>query len=248
LIGVRQERRSVARDPASLDDSVETGRKFDLRSAEDCANTDFMTSGPIRVAVLSRYQLVRVGLAQMLGRDPSRTVVVNTAHHDGHLDQSVVVVYDLSGLEAGEADLNHLVSSGVPLVGLTRHGRDHLTEGARTLGVRALVGEDVSVDQLLAAVESVATQGTGDRTSDLALTAREREVLRMIGSGWSNHQIAAQLYLSGNTVKTYIRSTYRKIGVTRRPEAVLWAVRNGLVDPEDAHAWRLRPPTEGAPA
>jgi NarL family two-component system response regulator LiaR len=247
LIGVRQERRSVARDPTSHHDLVEPDGQPHLRTADDCANTDFMTSGPIRVAVLSRYQLVRAGLAQMLGSDPSRTVVVNTAQHDGHLDQSVVVVYDLSGLETGQADLEHLVSTGIPLIGLTRQGRDHLTDGARALGVRAVVGEDVSVDELIGAVEAVAAHRTGDRTSGVALTAREREVLRMIGAGWSNHQIAAQLYVSGNTVKTYIRSAYRKIGVTRRPEAVLWAVRNGLVDPQDANSWRLHSPTQGAP-
>ena len=60
------------------------------------------------------------------------------------------------------------------------------------------------------------------------LTEREMSVLELVGSGLTNQDIADRLYLSVNTIKTYIRSAYRKIGVTRRTEAVLWAVRHNL--------------------
>jgi DNA-binding CsgD family transcriptional regulator len=50
----------------------------------------------------------------------------------------------------------------------------------------------------------------------------------------SNQDIASQLYVSINTVKTYIRSAYRKIGVTRRAQAVLWAVHHDLGPPTTA--------------
>ena len=64
---------------------------------------------------------------------------------------------------------------------------------------------------------------------DHGLSARESEVLCLIAQGLSNQEIADRAYLSINSVKTYIRSAYRKIGVERRTQAVLWATRNGLV-------------------
>ena len=61
------------------------------------------------------------------------------------------------------------------------------------------------------------------------LSARESEVLALIAQGLSNQEIADGTFLSINSVKTYIRSAYRKIGVKRRTQAVLWATKNGFV-------------------
>ncbi len=63
------------------------------------------------------------------------------------------------------------------------------------------------------------------------LSNREVSVLELVSRGMTNQDIAAQLYVSINTVKTYIRSAYRKIGVTRRAQAVLWAVHHDLGPP-----------------
>lgn len=62
------------------------------------------------------------------------------------------------------------------------------------------------------------------------LTTRERDVLILIALGLSNEMVARSLYLSINSVKTYIRAAYRKIGAERRSQAVAWAFRNGLFD------------------
>ncbi len=59
-------------------------------------------------------------------------------------------------------------------------------------------------------------------------TGREVEVLRLICRGLGNADIAAQLGISANTVKTFARHSYRKIGVTTRTQAVLWGVARGL--------------------
>lgn len=66
------------------------------------------------------------------------------------------------------------------------------------------------------------------------LSARELEIMTRICRGDSNLEIAAELYLSINTVKTHIRSAYRRIGITRRVEAVLWGAQHGLVPHEPA--------------
>ena len=63
---------------------------------------------------------------------------------------------------------------------------------------------------------------------DLGLSWRERQVLALITTGACNGDIAAVLYVSINTVKTYVRTSYRKIGVTNRAQAVAWGVEHGF--------------------
>ena len=60
------------------------------------------------------------------------------------------------------------------------------------------------------------------------MSPREAEVIALITQGLSNQEIADRAFLSINSVKTYIRSAYRKIGVTKRTQAVIWAIDNGF--------------------
>jgi DNA-binding CsgD family transcriptional regulator len=55
-----------------------------------------------------------------------------------------------------------------------------------------------------------------------ALTPREREVLTLVAEGLSNQEIAERLFVTGNTLKSYIRNAYRKVGVRTRAQAVRW--------------------------
>ena len=63
---------------------------------------------------------------------------------------------------------------------------------------------------------------------DRGLSAREAEVIALITQGLGNDEIADRIYTSINTVKTYIRTAYRKIGVNSRTRAVLWGVDHGF--------------------
>jgi DNA-binding NarL/FixJ family response regulator len=65
-----------------------------------------------------------------------------------------------------------------------------------------------------------------------ALSAREREVLAMVGEGLPNKLIAHRLSISEKTVKAHLTSVYRQIGVTDRTQAALWAQRNGITRDE----------------
>jgi DNA-binding CsgD family transcriptional regulator len=67
----------------------------------------------------------------------------------------------------------------------------------------------------------------------VGLTAREVEVLALIAQGMSNLEIAERLFLSINSVKTYIRSAYAKIGATSRSRAVAWCLQHGFAPPDD---------------
>jgi NarL family two-component system response regulator LiaR len=70
--------------------------------------------------------------------------------------------------------------------------------------------------------------GTAWVGQDDGLTAREAEVLSLIADGLSNSVVAARMGLSINSVKSYVRSTYRKIEAESRSQAVLWALTHGL--------------------
>jgi DNA-binding CsgD family transcriptional regulator len=63
---------------------------------------------------------------------------------------------------------------------------------------------------------------------DAGLTAREAEVIALITQGLSNQEIAEHASLSINSVKSYIRTSYRKMGVTSRTNAVLWGLDHGF--------------------
>jgi DNA-binding NarL/FixJ family response regulator len=74
------------------------------------------------------------------------------------------------------------------------------------------------------------------------LTDREAEILALITQGRSNAEVAALTFLSPNTVKSYIRTIYRKIGAGSRTQAVLWGVRNGFTpDHRRIDHWRGGP-------
>ena len=62
------------------------------------------------------------------------------------------------------------------------------------------------------------------------LTPRELDVIRLITQGMSNREIADSLFLSVNSVKSYVQVAYRKIDATSRSQAVLWGARHGLLD------------------
>ncbi|CAN5372857.1 hypothetical protein BH09ACT12_BH09ACT12_37390 [soil metagenome] len=75
---------------------------------------------------------------------------------------------------------------------------------------------------------------TRERITPADLSERERQVIERICRGDANSEIAAELYLSINTVKTHIRSAYRRIGVTRRVDAIRWGAQQGLVAAPEA--------------
>lgn len=79
---------------------------------------------------------------------------------------------------------------------------------------------------LLASVE--ASQTPGDPAADPVLSPREEEAVTLVASGLTNCEVAARMYLTENTLKSYIRSAYRKMGVRTRSQAVAWAFSHGL--------------------
>lgn len=71
-------------------------------------------------------------------------------------------------------------------------------------------------------------------SSNVQISEREREILRLVAKGATNQQIANQLNISVNTVKVHLRNIFGKIGVVSRTEATLYAIRNGIITLDDS--------------
>ncbi len=79
------------------------------------------------------------------------------------------------------------------------------------------------------------------------LSERECEVLRLVAAGRTNSEIAGDLFIGMNTVKTYIRTAYRKIGVDSRTQAVVWAFKSGFVPLEEPELGQYDPGLDNHP-
>jgi two-component system, NarL family, response regulator LiaR len=104
-------------------------------------------------------------------------------------------------------------------------------------GARGFLSKGASSDDLASAVETIARGDTmtparsrpaGTPNGVAELSTREAEVLDLICRGMSNLEIADQLFVSVNSVKTYVRQIYQKIGVARRAQAVAWGLAHGF--------------------
>ncbi|MGD8151010.1 DNA-binding response regulator [Ornithinimicrobium sp. Y1694] len=86
-------------------------------------------------------------------------------------------------------------------------------------------------DDMPGSIDSDGSAGSDYPGQGAGLSVREAEMIALITEGLTNENIAQRCYLSPNTVKSYIRTAYQKVGVTRRSEAVRWGMENGMLRP-----------------
>ena len=202
----------------------------------------------IRVLVTTEHDVVRTGLTTLIEQHPSLETLTGSVDALV-LDGADVVLYDVAGLlDSDGSDLVRMVKeTDVAVLAVTRDLRPDLADAALEKGVDGCVSLDASADELLAAVEAAAwgdlsgaddpdapdftVNPAYDDESRPHLAPREEEVLGLITAGLSNVEIAEQLYLSINSVKTYIRGAYRRIDVRTRSQAVVWCMQNGVGTP-----------------
>jgi NarL family two-component system response regulator LiaR len=198
---------------------------------------------PIRLAIVDDYAVVIAGVASLLAEE--HIDVVETAASLPVISDVDVVLYDTFGQVHGQGiDLEDFVrDSGAKVVIYSWNLRPELIERAVAEGASGYLSKVLTGPAIVAALERImdgeivilagdhetSVGGVGDWPGrSVGLSPREAEVVALIARGLSNQEIAERAHVSPNSVKSYIRSAYRKIGVERRPQAILWAVANGF--------------------
>jgi DNA-binding NarL/FixJ family response regulator len=209
---------------------------------------------PIRVLVVDDHAVVREGLRAFLDLQDGIVVAAEAGDGEEALATAAavrpdVVLMDLvmpkvSGLEAMRELRERL--PGVRVIVLTSFADDETLLPALRAGAAGYLLKNVAPKELARAVraahagEAVLDPAVAGRlvaaltdaapaASPAGLTAREREVLELIGHGYSNKRIARELHIAEKTVKTHVSHVLAKLGVTDRTQAAVYAVRTGLV-------------------
>jgi len=203
-------------------------------------------ASPITVALVDDYDVVVIGVANILEQYRDRVVIAEIDTNQAVNDVVDIVLYDsFAQPESDHDEIKVLVQNprARRVVIYTWNFDPELIDLARDLGVQGYLSKALPARDLVAALEAVHAgeivisdpPGRARSVSGLnwpgrgeGLTDREAEILALITQGKSNAEVAALTYLSPNTIKSYIRTIYRKINVASRTQAVLWGVRNGF--------------------
>jgi DNA-binding CsgD family transcriptional regulator len=194
------------------------------------------------VEILTTQEVVAVGLRTILETATGPFAITTTGPIG---DEPDVVLYDVIHLRDGDdSGLGYwLKQTASTVIAIDRTLRPELGARAKHQGVEWAIDLNITGDQLVAVIadaiegnleDNVAAQGWEPDAylgSHAGLTLRESNVLALVAQGLSNQEIAQKLFVSINTVKSYIRTTYHKIGVGTRPLAMAWAVHHGFPGP-----------------
>jgi len=202
------------------------------------------------VLIVDDHELIRQGLRRAFERQPDFEVVgeaesvAEATRLIGMLSPDVVIfdvrLPDGSGIDAARKAREANPNMG--LVILTMYaGDDHLF-AALEAGASAFVPKNAPVDEVVAAARHAASSPGSFSAADLAdamrrrmepqgpqLSPREAEVLARLADGLSVAQISRQLYISESTTKTHISKLYDKLGAANRAQALMTALRLGLL-------------------
>jgi DNA-binding NarL/FixJ family response regulator len=198
--------------------------------------------GRILVAVMGAQDVVDAGLRAVLASAPD-VEVLETYPAFGVIPD--VIVYDAVAIEADDGvELFTVIKeqdSAVLVLG--RDLRPDLAARALAHGADAVFSLEAESATIQAIIRAAATGELEDESpdgragvlgADHGLTMRESQVLGEITRGLRNDEISELLGLSKNTIKSYIRSAYRKIEVETRSQAVAWCLTHGFEPPHQS--------------
>ncbi len=203
-----------------------------------------------RVLLVDDHDLIRQGLARAFGRDEKMEVVGQAGNVGDALvayeqHRPDVVVTDLQLPDGTGLDIIRSIraqSAEVGLVMITMYSSDDHIFSAMQAGASAFVGKDSPSQEVVRAAAHAAVSPRSFLCSGLAaamarrtqpqtptLSDREQEVLALLADGLGAAAISGQLYLSESTVKTHITRIYEKLGASNRAQALVTAMRIGLL-------------------
>jgi DNA-binding NarL/FixJ family response regulator len=206
---------------------------------------------PARLLIVDGHPVTRWGLARIADHQPDLQLVGETGSAAEALQMSAALAPDVvsigtslldgNGLELARELRDRYTDLGIVI--LTSHGEDDVLFRALETGASAFVSKQAAPAEIVAAIRHSAVAASSfsaaglvqamrrrqERTEQVTLSPREREVLFLLQEGRSVPAIAASLYISLSTAKTYVARLYEKLGACNRATALLAAVRLGLV-------------------
>jgi DNA-binding NarL/FixJ family response regulator len=216
----------------------------------------------ITVLVVDDHEVVRRGLLAFLDSEPDIEVVGDAgggaqaldllASMDSEGRRPDVIVMDLQMAPIDGIESTRQVRAlydDIEVVALTSFAEEERVHAALEAGASGYLLKDSDADDVAAAVRaahrgelqldpgiarrlmSSLRAGRADEPAS-ELTSRELDVLRLVAAGQPNKQIAAELAISERTARTHVSRILRKLGLSSRTQAALWAVREGLVEVE----------------
>jgi DNA-binding NarL/FixJ family response regulator len=217
-------------------------------------------TAPLSIALIDDYDIVVMGIAHILEQYRDRVVIAELDTNKDVSDMVDIVLYDsFAQPESDHDEISVLIRNprARRVAVYTWNFDPDLIESARQQGVHGYLSKALPARELVAALEAIhagdivisdppfrvhSIGGLNWPGRSEGLTDRESEILALITQGKSNAEVAKLTYLSPNTVKSYIRTIYRKINVTSRTQAVLWGVRHGFTpDHHRIEHWRGGP-------
>ncbi len=201
------------------------------------------SQAPVRIAIVNDYDVVVQGLARMFEPLKDRIQVVEVSTNQPGVERVDIALIDSF---AQTRDVNEVLAeaNAERYVFYSWSLEPELIETWARFGVVGFLDKRLTAEELADALERIHRGESGVVSADYppsadvdlgdwpgrehGLSAREAEVIALITQGMSNDEIADRTFTSINTVKTNIRSAYRKIGVESRTRAVLWGVDHGF--------------------
>ena len=210
---------------------------------------------PISVLLVDDHALIRQGLRRAFEASEDLEVLNDAASVAEALamaraHEPQVAVVDINLGDGSGIELCRQLRATYPSIGLvvlTMYDGDEHLFGALEAGASAFVLKSSPVEEVAAAVRQAAHSPTAFTANDLAgamrrrmqtaaiqLTPRENEILQLLGEGLSVAQVATRLFISQSTAKTHMSKLYEKLGASNRTQAVMAAVRLGLLSTDAA--------------
>lgn len=208
------------------------------------------------VVLVDDHELIRQGLRRAFERTGDFTVLGEAGTVAAALEliratPPDVVVFDVRLPDGSGLDAVKKVRAANPQMGivvLTMYAGDDQLFGALEAGASAFVPKDAPADDVISAARHASVSPRAFTATDLAgamqrrlspsgpqLSPREREVLGLLADGLGVAAISKQLYISESTTKTHISKVYEKLGAANRAQALMTAMRLGLIaNPADS--------------
>ncbi|NWG20532.1 MAG: response regulator transcription factor [Chloroflexi bacterium] len=211
----------------------------------------------LHILIVEDQRIVREGLIALFEDEPDITIVGEAASGEEALERyrelrPDVVLMDLQLPGIDGAETTRRIRAADPnarILVLTTYVTDEFIFAALRAGAQGYLLKDASAAELTAAVQAVyagqtrlspevaarLVAGVGGGGPE-PLTPRELEVLMLVGRGYSNDMIAAELQIAPRTVKVHVQNILGKLGAANRTEAVTIGLRRGLIALHSASA------------